>query len=653
MKKILLSILFLVVGLNIFSQNLFYQDVFYGGVTAGGFSAGLGSGSGSFNLHIEPGSTIKKAYLFTYRVGYPPNVPITINGSAYLFDTTNVVMSVKHENISANPVHLYYYDFTDSLNTNITSNFNVTIPSQLLLPINWGYWTISIYIVYENLVLPKVATSLWINDQDFLGNESYTYNNMNPIDTNYPVGLSLFMDRACNQNSDWNNITLNGNNIGSVGGSDAVNFSVICGGAKGHFYYQNNTLFGLDDDAPNNLMDSTDALANISSYLLNNAIGYNLNLMHNNNTNPGAPNLTNFFINSYTTPCDTFSTNVTANDTVCLGGSLQLQATGGSVYSWFSVFGGLNDTSIANPVATPTQTSTYIVTIKNDSGCVKTEQVKIWVNPLPEPIAINTVNTTCGNTIGNITVDAINNGGAPFNYSLLNLMTQNTITQPTNTFNQLDSGFYLLTINDNNGCSFTDIIALEETNNVVANFTATPDSGIVPLAVNFVNTSIGANIYDWTITENGLGSIIDQVTNPNTNYIFENSGNYQTCLISYNNILRCADTICKTIIVKDEINFIVPNVFSPNRDDKNDLFIIKIDGASLLKSIGIEIFNRWGEKLNDTQRTIDPAMNELVVWDGRTTAGAIAPEGTYFYVINYETTEGAVENLKGSLTLLR
>ena len=143
-----LLIIVIIVGsfsVKLFSQTLFYQDLFYGGVTAGGFSTGLGSGSGSFSLYIEPGSTIKKAYLFTYRIGYPPDVPITINGTPYLFDTTNVLMQVNHKTPNASPVHLYYYDFTNSLNTNITSTFNVTIPAQSGLPINWGYWTIYIY----------------------------------------------------------------------------------------------------------------------------------------------------------------------------------------------------------------------------------------------------------------------------------------------------------------------------------------------------------------------------------------------------------------------------------------------------------------------------------------------------------------------------
>src|SRR5690606_24270089 len=269
-----LLIIVIIVGsfsVKLFSQTLFYQDLFYGGVTAGGFSTGLGSVSGSFSLYIEPGSTIKKAYLFTYRIGYPPDVPITINGTPYLFDTTNVLMQVNHKTPNASPVHLYYYDFTNSLNTNITSTFNVTIPAQSGLPINWGYWTIYIYIAYENPALNKTATSLWINDKDFLGNEFYNYHNLMPIDNSNPVSFSLYSDRTADTTfSEGYFSYLNANLLGTIGGTDNTNNLWNVGGVKGHFYYQNNMLFGLDDDTPDSLMGGSDGLADIKSYINNN-----------------------------------------------------------------------------------------------------------------------------------------------------------------------------------------------------------------------------------------------------------------------------------------------------------------------------------------------------------------------------------------------
>ena len=73
------------------AQNLFHQDIFYGGVTAAGFSTGQGFGDGALNLYIEPGSTIRRAYLFSYRIGFPPSVPITVNNHPYLYPVSLII----------------------------------------------------------------------------------------------------------------------------------------------------------------------------------------------------------------------------------------------------------------------------------------------------------------------------------------------------------------------------------------------------------------------------------------------------------------------------------------------------------------------------------------------------------------------------------
>ncbi len=120
------------------AQSLFHQDVFYGGVTSGGFSSGMGTGSGTIDLYIEPGSTIRKAYLFSYRVGFPPTVPITVNNHLYLFDTLKCIMSVQHTSPWANPIKLYYLDITEDLLPSPASTFHIDIPFQPGLPINWS-----------------------------------------------------------------------------------------------------------------------------------------------------------------------------------------------------------------------------------------------------------------------------------------------------------------------------------------------------------------------------------------------------------------------------------------------------------------------------------------------------------------------------------
>ncbi|WP_276132869.1 PKD domain-containing protein [Polluticoccus soli] len=76
--------------------------------------------------------------------------------------------------------------------------------------------------------------------------------------------------------------------------------------------------------------------------------------------------------------------NVTAsnNQSICIGGSAQLQASGATSFSW-SPATGLSCTTCANPTATPTTTTTYVVTGTNASGCIDTAHVTVTVNALP------------------------------------------------------------------------------------------------------------------------------------------------------------------------------------------------------------------------------------------------------------------------------
>jgi len=50
---------------------------------------------------------------------------------------------------------------------------------------------------------------------------------------------------------------------------------------------------------------------------------------------------------------------------LCLGTPLQLEASGASIYQW-SPPTGLSDPAIANPVASPTVTTDYVLTVKDD-----------------------------------------------------------------------------------------------------------------------------------------------------------------------------------------------------------------------------------------------------------------------------------------------
>jgi gliding motility-associated-like protein len=90
-------------------------------------------------------------------------------------------------------------------------------------------------------------------------------------------------------------------------------------------------------------------------------------------------------------------------------------------------------------------------------------------------------------------------------------------------------------------------------------------------------------------------------------------------------------------------NATIPNAFSPNGDQKNDVFRI-IWATRDVKVVTFDIFNRWGQKVFST-RDLDGA------WDG-TFKGTPCDIGTYFYNITVNIGD---ENysFKGDINLIR
>lgn len=94
--------------------------------------------------------------------------------------------------------------------------------------------------------------------------------------------------------------------------------------------------------------------------------------------------------------------------------------------------------------------------------------------------------------------------------------------------------------------------------------------------------------------------------------------------------------------------YVIPNVFTPNGDNKNDL--LQPFPYRFIDKVNISIFNRWGQVLFET--------NSLDInWDGRNNENGVeCPEGVYYYVAEvYESyLEGTRKRvLKGTINIIR
>lgn len=83
---------------------------------------------------------------------------------------------------------------------------------------------------------------------------------------------------------------------------------------------------------------------------------------------------------------------MTSGTTICAGDQAQLSVSGASTYLW-QPGGTLNDSTIAQPLATPTQDTTYYVTGTDSNGCTSVDSFFVVVLPGPT-ISFNASPTT-------------------------------------------------------------------------------------------------------------------------------------------------------------------------------------------------------------------------------------------------------------------
>lgn len=209
------------------------------------------------------------------------------------------------------------------------------------------------------------------------------------------------------------------------------------------------------------------------------------------------------------------------------------------------------------------------------------------------------------------------------------------------------SGFFTVKFNvrGENGCetTVTKVDYVEVTPNPVAGFVANPEIGsVLDTEVEFINHSEYANEYTWIF---GDDSPYSHEVHPSHLYPEDIISFYYVTLIATNGE-GCVDTVVKVIEIRDELIFYVPNAFTPDGDEFNDVFSPVFYSGFDPQDYNLKIYNRWGEILfesNDAQ----------VGWDG-TYNGKIVLDGTYVWKIEFlETMTDQRHTYTGHVSLLR
>ncbi len=133
---------------------------------------------------------------------------------------------------------------------------------------------------------------------------------------------------------------------------------------------------------------------------------------------------------------------------ICPGGSLQVNASDGTAWSWFPPI-GVSNTSVQSPVITPPEPMTYGVAVTSQCG-VDTATVEIaWVEPTAS--AGPDTSTCIGSGI-------MLNGSGGVSYSWSPIATLTNPTSPNPIATPLDSTAYIAVITTPEGCVVQDTV---------------------------------------------------------------------------------------------------------------------------------------------------------------------------------------------------
>ncbi len=267
----------------------------------------------------------------------------------------------------------------------------------------------------------------------------------------------------------------------------------------------------------------------------------------------------------------------------------------------------------------------YVVKVNLNNGCSLQDTININLNPLPTLNLGRDTSFCQGSTLS-------------FDFNTLNgkLIWENHTNSKQYTINQ--SGTYTAKYIDNNNCEAYDTVVVDVLPKAVSKFNLNEnliklDNGIVKIQ-NFASNFVSLK-YDF-----GDGQTSDSLE-PWHKYF--NEGKYKIYQYAINSN-GCNDTSINVVEVYDDFRIFVPDVFTPNDDEVNDIFKPIFTGISS-DNYELLIYNRWGELLFKSN-------NPNVGWDGKY-KGDYVNTDVFMYLIKLRTSRRIIHSFSGTFYILR
>ena len=299
---------------------------------------------------------------------------------------------------------------------------------------------------------------------------------------------------------------------------------------------------------------------------------------------------------------------------LCTGESLEIVADDEfDFYTWSNGEFGTNAITVNTG-------GTYYVDVNYTFGCPSSDTVKVDEYPVPEAQITGEDMLCAGETL------ILEAPEGPFDY------TWNT-NEKTTSIEIAEGGEYTVTMK--NVCG----------EDLASKYVEYHELPVVDLGESEIL------VPGESITLNGGDDYVEYVWSEDPQF------NEQYFTVEYDDILaQGTDTIsvevfdgfCKNSdkIIIEVLDIEVPELITPNGDQANDIFTpMQDDGWAAVKNHSIMIFNRWGEKVWESN-------DFLSGWDGKRNGSYVA-DGTYYWILEvFYGDENIKKVFKGTLTVL-
>ena len=319
-------------------------------------------------------------------------------------------------------------------------------------------------------------------------------------------------------------------------------------------------------------------------------------------------------------------------------GSIDLQVSGGNLPYTFLWSNGATTEDVSNLLA-----NNYSVKITDSKGCTAEKEFSINRQEDLEISLQSDFFAICETKeVYQKNIVTVLGGVAPYTIEWSNGLVSGGNNEIMDTKIE---GSYQVTVTDFLGCS--ESLVFDVTTPVIGSPEFEYDSFYLQtygaLAVNDPITFTNLSTEEYTNVSWDFG---DGNTSSEENpvHTYSRRGEYDVTL-TVEFILGCSYSITKTIYVGDPYEIVIPNAFTPNNDNFNDVFRPIYYG---FKSINIGIYDTWGTLIYSEETT----ANEMTGWNGRI-KGMEAENGNYFYQVTGTTHTDEEFSKNGSFTLIK